>query len=49
MNTKQFDLLLNELGGENNNRAVHAASLRDKLAVFLMYARTGRCLSSCIN
>jgi len=49
MNKKQFDRLLNELGGEDNNRALNAASLSDKLAVFLMYARTGRCLSSCIN
>ena len=45
MNMKQFDRLLNELGGENNERALNAASLRDKLAVFLMYARTGRCFS----
>jgi len=49
MNTKQFDRLLNELGGENTNRAIHAAPLRDKLAVFLMYARTGRSFTKFVD
>ena len=35
MNKNQFDRLLNELGGENTNRAVHAAPLRDKLQSIL--------------